>query len=120
MTIRTSPSTTTTALSSRYTATSPTAIRTASENPARNTPPSSASSTSVSGTFCPCSAAGASGFCTRWAVASAADRVIVMRKSVAANPSSTSTNTLPRQPGSSRSSIAMEPSPCGLSRATRR
>ena len=45
---------------------------------------------------------------------------MVMMKSVAANPSRTSTNSLPCQNGSSRSSIAIEPSPCGLSSATRR
>ena len=55
-----------------------------------------------------------------WAVASAADRVMVMMKSVAAKPSRTSTNSLPFQNDSSRSSIAIEPSPCGLSAATRR
>ena len=54
------------------------------------------------------------------AVASAADNVIVIMKSVAANPSRTSTNNLPFQKLSSRSSIAIEPSPCGLSTATRR
>ena len=45
---------------------------------------------------------------------------MVMRKSVAAKPSSTRTNSLPFQNDSSRSSIAIEPSPCGLSAATRR
>ncbi|GIG03289.1 hypothetical protein Cci01nite_83820 [Catellatospora citrea] len=39
---------------------------------------------------------------------------------VATNPSSTSTNALPRQNGSRSSSIATEPCPCGLSFATRR
>jgi hypothetical protein len=56
----------------------------------------------------------------RWAVASAADSVIVMVKSVAAKPRSTSTNSLPPHHGSTRSSMAIEPSPCGLSRATLR
>ena len=60
------------------------------------------------------------GFSTTCAVASAADSVIVMMKSVAAKPSSTSTKSLPFQNDSSRSSIAIEPSPCGLSAATRR
>ena len=60
------------------------------------------------------------GFSTRWAVASAADSVMVIRKSVAAKPSSTSTNTLPAQRGSNRSSMAMEPSPRKLSLATQR
>ena len=53
-------------------------------------------------------------------MASAADSVMVIRKSVAANPSSASTNSLPTQRGSSRSSMAMEPSPRKLSLATRR
>jgi hypothetical protein len=43
-----------------------------------------------------------------------------MIQDVATKPSSTSTNTLPRQNGSRFSSIATEPWPCGLSRATRR
>ena len=46
-----------------------------------------------------------------WAVASAADSVMVMMKSVRANPSRTSTKTLPRQRGSSSSSMAMLPWP---------
>ena len=71
-------------------------------------------------TWCPWTSAGTLGFSTMWAVASAADRVMVIRKSVAAKPSRTSTNSLPFQKDSSRSSIAMEPSPCGLSTATRR
>jgi len=53
-------------------------------------------------------------------VASAEDRVMVMIQLVATKPSRMSTNTLPRQNGSSRSSIATEPCPCGLSFATRR
>ena len=64
--------------------------------------------------------AGTYGFSTMCAVASAADSVIVMMKSVAAKPSRTRTKSLPFQNGSSRSSIAIEPSPCGLSSATRR
>ena len=64
--------------------------------------------------------AGRNGFSTTCAVASAADRVIVIMKSVAANPSRASTKSLPLHHGSSRSSIAIEPSPCGLSAATRR
>ena len=55
-----------------------------------------------------------------WAVASAVESVIVMRKSVTAKPSSTSTSSFDHQYDSSRSSMATEPSPCGLSRATRR
>ena len=57
---------------------------------------------------------------TKCAVASAEDRVIVMIHEVATNPSRVSTNNLPRQNGSSRSSIATEPCPFGLSSATRR
>ena len=54
------------------------------------------------------------------AVASAADRVIVMIHEVATNPSRTSTNSFPHQNGSSRSSMATEPWPFGLSAATLR
>ena len=61
--------------------------------------------------FWPANQAGAYGFAIAWAVASAADRVMVMMKSVAANPSSTSTNSLPPHQGSRRSSMAIEPSP---------
>ena len=64
--------------------------------------------------------AGTCGFSTTWALASAAERVMVMMKSVSANPRSTSTKSLPRQNGSRRSSMAIEPWPCGLSSATRR
>ena len=92
----------------------------ASRKPLRNTAPSRASSTRVTGTSCPSSSGERCGFSTRWAVASAAESVMVMRKSVAAKPSSTSTNSLPPQNDSSRSSMAIEPSPCGLSCATRR
>ena len=92
----------------------------ASVKPRRNTAPSRASRTSVIATSWPCSSAGTFGFSTMCAVASAADSVIVIRKSVAAKPSSTRTNSLPFQNDSSRSSIAIEPSPCGLSSATRR
>jgi hypothetical protein len=53
------------------------------------------------------------------AVASAADSVIVMTKSVVTKPSSTRTKNLPYQRRSRRSSIAIEPPwPYGLSRAT--
>ncbi len=52
--------------------------------------------------------------------ASADDSVMVMIQDVATNPSSTRTKILPRQKGSSRSSIATEPCPWGLSSATRR
>ena len=63
-------------------------------------------------------AAGTNGFSTMWAVASAAESVIVMMKSVKANPSRTSTKALPFQRGSSSSSIRMLPWPCGLCAAT--
>ena len=71
-------------------------------------------------TWCPLRTLPTYGFSTACALASAADSVMVMRKSVAAKPSSTRTNSLPFQNDSSRSSIAIEPSPRGLSRATRR
>ena len=45
---------------------------------------------------------------------------MVMMKSVAAKPSSTRTKILPFQNVMSRSSMAIEPSPFGLSLATRR
>ena len=52
-------------------------------------------------------------------VPGASDSVIVMTKSVAAKPSSTSTNALPRQRGRRSSSIEMLPWPFGLTAATR-
>ena len=93
---------------------------TASAKPMRKTTPSSTTSAQVSGTSQPCSALPTRGFSTMCAVASAVDSVIVMRKSVTAKPSSTSTSSFDHQYDSSRSSMATEPSPCGLSRATRR
>ena len=54
-----------------------------------------------------------------WAAASAAERVMVMMKLVATKPIKTSTKSFPCHQGSSRSSMAIEPSPCGLSSATR-
>ena len=63
---------------------------------------------------------GANGFSAKCAVASAADNVIVMIHDVQTKPSSVSTKNLPFQKGSSRSSIATEPCPYGLSAATRR
>ena len=50
----------------------------------------------------------------------AAESVIVMMKLVAAKPSSARTKSLPFQRESRCSSIEIEPSPCGLSSATRR
>ena len=101
-------------------ATTTTAMPTASAKPMRKTTPSSTTSAQVSGTSHPCSALPTRGFSTMWAVASAVESVIVMRKSVTAKPSSTSTSSFDHQYDSSRSSMATEPSPCGLSRATRR
>ena len=92
----------------------------ASLNPLRNTPPSAASRTRVTVRCCPPSALLTSGFSTRCAEASAADRVIVMTKPVATKPRRRRTSSLPGQYDSSRSSIDIEPSPCGLSPATRR
>ena len=113
-------STMTTAFSVRKTATSTTAMPIASWNPRRNTAPSRTISRSVIGRFALCRACGMSGFSTACAAASAADRVIVMMNAVPAKPSSTRTNSLPAHQGSSRSSIAIEPSPRKLSDATRR
>ncbi len=92
----------------------------ASRKPLRNTAPRAASSTRVIHRFAPCSRGGANGFSTTCAEASAADSVMVMMKSVAANPSSTRTSSFPAHHGSSRSSMAIEPSPFGLSLATLR
>ncbi len=69
----------------------------ASVNPLRNTAPSSDTSSSVTSTSCPLSPLGQNGFSSMCAVASAAERVMVMMKSVAAKPSSTSTSSLPGQ-----------------------
>ena len=93
---------------------------TASLNPARNTAPSTTSSTRVIGTCWSWRNPGVKGFSTMWAVASADDRVMVMIQEVATNPSRVSTNSLPPQNDSSRSSMATEPCPCGLSAATHR
>lgn len=97
-----------------------TATPIASRKPLRNTAPSRATSTRVMTICLLCRVSVRWGFSTRWVEASAADRVMVMRKSVAAKPSRVRTNSLPFQKDSSRSSIAIEPSPCGLSSATRR
>ncbi len=98
-------------------ATMPTAIPMASRNPIRKTAPRMASRTRVSPIGWwkrPCT----KGFSRMWAVASAADRVMVMMKSVKAKPSRTSTNALPHQRGRCCSSIRMLPCPCGLCAAT--
>ena len=92
----------------------------ASLNPRRNTTPSRSSSARVSGTGISVNQCGVKGFSAMCAVASAADSVIVIMKSVTANPSSTSTKSLPAHQGSSFSSIMIEPAPRKLSCATRR
>ena len=92
----------------------------ASAKPRRKTTPSRATRKSATSTFCPCRKDGANGFSMACAAASAAERVMVMRKSVRAKPSRTRTKSLPHQNGKSRSSMAIDPWPCGLSRATRR
>lgn len=61
-----------------------------------------------------------SGFSSRWTVASAPERVIVMIQEVATKPRSSRTKNLPRQNGSSFSNIATDPCPWGLSCATLR
>jgi hypothetical protein len=114
------PTTVTTALSARNTATSGIATPTASLKPSRKTNPRISSMTIVMDTLCPCRKLGRYGFSAMWTVASAADSVIVMIQDVATKPSSTRTNSLPYQNGSRSSSIATEPCPCGLSCATRR
>ena len=83
----------------------------ASENPRRKTAASSASNPRVISMVWFDQASGMNGFSTRCAVASAADSVMVIRKSVAAKPSSARTSSLPSHLGSSRSSIAIDPSP---------
>ena len=90
----------------------------ASLKPLRKTAPSSAISARVIGTSRPCRNR-VYGFSIRWAEASAAERVMVITKPVATKPSNASTKSLPCHHGRSRSSIEIEPSPCGLSRATR-
>ncbi|GAA3029470.1 hypothetical protein GCM10020000_02630 [Streptomyces olivoverticillatus] len=107
-------------LSTRYSDTSTTATPIASRKPLRKTAPRAAISTRVIHMLPPCIHCGAKGFSTACAEASAADKVMVIMKSVAAKPSSTRTNSFPAHQGSSRSSMAIEPSPCGLSFATRR
>ena len=54
----------------------------------------------------------------RWAAASAAERVFVITKSVAAKPISTSTTSFAPQPRNIRSIIPIEPTPSGVSPAT--
>ena len=110
----------TTVFSARYTATSTTAIPMASLNPLRNTAASSATSTRVMPICWPRRKSGRNGFSRMCAVASAAESVMVMMKSVAAKPSRTSTNSLPDQRGRIRSSMAIDPWPSWLSRATQR
>jgi hypothetical protein len=85
------------------------ATATASEKPIRKTPPRISSMTTVMGTAWPSRNGGRYGFSSMCTVASAADRVMVMIHDVATNPSSTSTNTFPRQNGSRFSSMATDP-----------
>ncbi len=108
----------TTTFSARYAATSMTAIQIASRNPLRKIAPSSATSTSVRASWW-CIQGGTNGFSTTCCVASAAESVMVMTKSVAANPSRHRTNALPRQRGRRSSSTDRLPWPCGLSDAMR-
>jgi hypothetical protein len=75
---------------------------------------------SVMATSWPCRNSGANGFSMACALASAAESVMVIMKSVAAKPRSARTKSLPLHRGKRRSSMAMEPSPRGLSDATRR
>ena len=105
----TRPTTTTTALSSRNTATIGTATPTASLNPARNTPQRISSNTIVISTCWSVRTSGANGFSTKCAVASADDSVIVIIHDVATNPSSVSTNSFPGQNVSRRSNMATDP-----------
>ena len=114
------PTSTTTAFSSRNTATRTTATLMASLKPRRKTTPRPAIKARVIATSWPCRKSGANGFSMACALASAAESVMVIMKSVAAKPRSARTNSLPPHRGRSRSSIAMEPSPRGLSEATRR
>ena len=89
----------------------------ASLNPFRKMAQSRTSSTSVNRTGW-LKLFGTNGLPMMWAVASAADRVMVMTKSVAAKPSRQSTNALPFHRGRSSSSIEMLPCPFGLAIAT--
>ena len=83
----------------------------ASEKPFRNTAASSASRTNATRRFASPSRGCKYGFCVACLAASEADNVMVITKSVVANPSSTKTMNLPHHPGSRFSSIAMEPNP---------
>jgi hypothetical protein len=97
-----------------------TAMPMASLKPLRKTAPSTASSTSVMATSWSRTNPAANGFSPRCTAASDADRVMVITQEVATKPSRHNTNTLPFQNESRRSSIAIEPWPCGLSRETTR
>ena len=90
--------------------TSATATVIASPNPFRKMEPRASSRTIVTGIGW-CSHAGTSGFSTTWAAASAAERVIVMTKLVAANPRRHRTTALPFHRGNRFSSIRMLPWP---------
>jgi hypothetical protein len=92
----------------------------ASLKPFRKTAPSNPRSTRVMRTSWSRRNPGARGFSARWTAASEAERVMVMIHEVATNPSRHSTNTLPFQNESRRSSIEIEPCPYGLSAETTR
>src|ERR687885_677390 len=90
----------------------------ASLKPFRKMRPSIATSTRVMATSWPRRKPETNGFSVMWAEASDEERVIVTMKSVAMKPKRHKTKILPFQKESRRSSIAMEPWPCGLSAAT--
>ena len=100
-----------------YTATITTAMPMTSLKPRMNDAPSRTSRNDVRKTAClvlaksSAGGVGQFGFWIRWTAASAVDSVLVMTKSVAANPSSTSTSTLPPHPWTSRASIPIDPWP---------
>ena len=105
------PTLTTIALTDRNKATTGIAMPTASLKPRRKTAPRISSSTTVISTSLPCRNPGKAGFSTMCTDASDADKVIVTIQAVATKPSSTRTNTLPRQKGSNFSRIATDPWP---------
>ena len=87
------------------------ATRIASRNPLMKTNPRSASRPSVSASRWLPRYGCRIGFSTACCAASAADRVMVMTKSVAANPKRARTNIFPVHSGRSASSMAIEPWP---------
>src|SRR5215207_7871615 len=97
----------------------PTATPIASENPRRKKRPSSKIKPRVIGISWPARAR-PNGFSVIWAAASEAEMVMVTTKAVSTKLISTSTRILPCHHERSRSSIEIDPSPWGLSAATRR